>query len=205
MAGSTIIYLSIFGDKQKFSIPLPVESETIMPLEIAQLGQPVLWQVAQEVHVEEIGSAPFQELLEEMRETLSEQKGAGLAAPQVFASVRLFLAAIVPPEDADGPPGVETFINPTLTPLSDESDQAWEGCLSFPELLVYVRRYKAVRIEYLNAQGEPRVLDLEDFPARVVQHEFDHIEGVLTIARAQSPRHIIKASEIEDVLEEEMD
>ena len=176
-----------------------------MALEIAQLGQPILWQVAQEVHVEEIGSAPFQELLEEMRETLSEQKGAGLAAPQVFASVRLFLAAIVPPEEADGPPGVETFINPALTPLSDETDQAWEGCLSFPELLVYVRRYKAVRIEYLNAQGEPRVLDLEDFPARVVQHEFDHIDGILTIARAQSPRHIIKASEIEDVLEEEMD
>jgi peptide deformylase len=171
-----------------------------MLLEIAQLGQPVLWQVAAEVPLERIARQPLQELLSDMRETLKVQKGAGLAAPQVFASVRVFLAAIVPPAVEGEPPGIEAFINPKITPLTDETGRAWEGCLSFPELLVLVSRPKAVRIEYVNASGEQRALDLQGFPARVVQHEFDHIEGILTLDRAASPRDIIKASEIDDVL-----
>ena|ERR1700686_4750724 len=172
-----------------------------MQMEIAQLGQPVLRAIAVEVPPDRIARQPFQELVGDMMETLREQKGAGLAAPQVFAGVRLFLAAILPPEKEDGPRGIEVFINPKLTPLTDEMGNAWEGCLSFPELLVLVPRYRAVRIEYLNAQGEPRGLDLEGFPARVVQHEFDHIEGILTLDRAASTADIIKASEIDDVLE----
>ena len=173
-----------------------------MPLEIAQLGQPVLWEVAQEVPLEQIATPPFQDFLREMMETLEEQKGAGLAAPQVFASLRVFLAAIVPPHGEDDPPGVEVFINPKLTALDEETKSAWEGCLSFPELLVLVPRFRAVRVEYLDATGTPKTLDLQGFPARVVQHEFDHLEGILTIDRAASPRHIVKSSEIEDVIEE---
>jgi peptide deformylase len=172
-----------------------------MQMEIAQLGQPVLREVAVDVPPERIGRQPFQELVGDMLETLREHKGAGLAAPQVFAGVRLFLAAILPPEKEDGPRGVEVFINPKLTPLTDETSSAWEGCLSFPELLVLVPRFRSVHIEYLNANGEPRSLELEGFAARVVQHEFDHIEGILTIDRADSTRDIIKASEIDDVLE----
>jgi peptide deformylase len=170
-----------------------------MLLKIAQLGQPVLWQPAAEVSVQEIQSAPFQQFLEDMLETLREQKGVGLAAPQVSISQRVFLAAIVPPEDEEGPFEVEAFINPKITPLSNETTRAWEGCLSFPELLVKVARASAVRIDYLNAMGEPDALELFDFPARVVQHEMDHLDGILTLDRIESTHDIIKASEIDTV------
>jgi len=170
---------------------------THMPLEIAQLGQPVLRQIAAEVPREQIAEPRFQLFLQSMLETLLHFRGAGLAAPQVSVSERVFLGAVFPPEEEDGPPGIEAFINPVITPLSDAKSRAWEGCLSFPELLVLVPRYRAVRIEYLNLEGQPDALELEDFAARVVQHEMDHLDGILTLDRAQSTLHIVKASEIE--------
>ena len=172
-----------------------------MLLEIAQLGQPVLRHKAVEVPIDQIASPPFQEFLRQMLETLEHEKGAGLAGPQVFASLRVFLGAIFPAQEEDGPLGVEVFINPTITPLTAEQSRSWEGCLSFPELVVLVPRPRAVRIAYFNALGERTTRDLEGFPARVVQHEFDHLEGILTIDRAESTLHIIKASELEDVIE----
>src|SRR5262245_47157226 len=174
-----------------------------MPLTIAQLGQPILWRKTVEVPVAEITSPPFQEFLQQMRETLTTAKGAGLAAPQVFDSRRVFLAAMLPSPDPDGDPEVETFINPRLIGISKEHDEKWEGCLSFPELLVLVSRPLAVRVAYVNERGEPCVMDLDDFPARVVQHEYDHLEGILTLDRAKSSRHIIKASEIDAFLGKE--
>src|SRR5262245_17438092 len=170
---------------------------TKMPLEIAQLGQPVLRQIAAEVPMEQIANPRFQAFLQAMLETLLDAKGAGLAAPQVSVSQRVFLGAILPPEGEDDPPGIEAFINPKITPLSDEKVRGWEGCLSFPELLVYVPRFRAVRIDYVNLDGEHESLELEDFAARVVQHELDHLDGVLILDRAESTRHIVKASEIE--------
>lgn len=176
-----------------------------MPLDVAQLGQPVLRQITAAVPIEQIASPQFQQLLGAMFETLAAAKGVGLAAPQVFVGLRVFLAAVLPPEKAvddegeEVPPDVEAFINPKITPLTDEKTYAWEGCLSFAELLVLVPRFRAVRIEYVNADGDPAALELEGFPARVVQHEFDHLEGVLTIDRAESTLHIVKASEIDAV------
>lgn len=173
-----------------------------MVLEIAQLGQPVLWQAAEPVPPAEITTPDFQRFLDEMRETLREQKGAGLAAPQVFASRRVFLAIVEPPQTEDQPGDAEVFINPKITGVSQETAQSWEGCLSFPELLVKVERHRAVRVEYLDAAGESRTLDLADFPARVIQHEYDHLEGILTIDRIKSTHDIIKRSELEAVKEE---
>jgi peptide deformylase len=174
-------------------------------LEIAQLGQPVLREVAAEVEIEQMAHPELQAFLAEMLETLQEQKGAGLAAPQVFAGLRVFLAAIELPTKEDELPEYEVFINPILTPLSTEMKSAWEGCLSFPELLVLVPRFVEVRVEYHNAQGERHVRDLKDFAARVVQHEYDHLEGILTLDRAATTRDIIKASEIDTVLGEDDD
>ncbi|MBM4070499.1 MAG: peptide deformylase [Planctomycetes bacterium] len=170
-----------------------------MNLKIAQLGQPVLWKVAEAVPAQDIATPEFQRFLADMHETLRAAQGAGLAAPQVFASRRVFLAAVLPASHEDAPPEVEVFINPRITGESRETAESWEGCLSFPELLVKVKRPVAVRIEYANAAGEERVMDLAGFPARVVQHEHDHLEGVLTLDRAQSSRHIIKRSEIDAV------
>jgi peptide deformylase len=174
-----------------------------MTLKIAQLGQPVLRQKALDVSLDEIYSPAFQQLVRDMRATLADAKGAGLAGPQVFAAKRVFLAAVLPPLEPEGPMQVETFINPRFTGASKETAFSWEGCLSFAELLVFVERYQAVRIEFFNERGEAKSLDLGGFAARVVQHEFDHLEGILTIDRAQSTRHIVKASEIDDVLEDE--
>lgn len=168
-----------------------------MTLPISQLGQPVLRQVASEFDLDRIAEPAFQEFLNAMYETLRSHRGAGLAAPQVAVSLRIFLGAIFPPEAEEDGPGVEVFINPRLTPLSDETVSAWEGCLSFPELLVLVPRYKAVRVDYYDAAGDSVALELEGFPARVVQHEFDHLDGILTIDRARSTLHIVKASEID--------
>jgi peptide deformylase len=169
-------------------------------LKIAQLGQPILRQVAADVPPAEILNSDFQAFLDEMDATLQEAQGAGLAAPQVFAGRRIFLAAVLPPFAEDLPPEIEVFINPRLVPTTTTEADAWEGCLSFPELLVKVPRFLQVRIEYLDRQGQANVLDLEGFPARVVQHEHDHLEGILTLDRARSTHDIIKASEAEEVL-----
>ena len=166
-------------------------------LKIAQLGQPVLRREAAEVPAERIGSPEFQRFLSAMFDTLRHEKGAGLAAPQVFVSLRVFIAAIEFPEGEDAPPVFETFINPEIEPIGAEIESAWEGCLSFAELLVLVPRHRAVSVRYLNAQGEPSTLGLAGLPARGVQHEFDHIEGIVTIDRAESSLDIVKASEID--------
>ena len=173
-----------------------------MLLRIAQLGQPVLREVAQEIPPDEIGTPAFQQLLADMRETLEAAGGVGLAGPQVFASRRVFLAKILPPPQKGDQPGIEVFVNPRLSALTDQVESAWEGCLSFSELLVLVPRLRAVRVDYIDAAGHPKALALEGFAARVVQHEFDHIEGILTIDRAESTHDIIKASEIDAVLGE---
>ncbi len=170
-----------------------------MILKIAQLGQPVLREVAQEIPVEEILTDEFQGFIDDMLETLDEQGGVGLAAPQVFASRRMFLAEIAPPEEDDDEALLEVFVNPVIVPLTEETEEMWEGCLSFPELQVLVPRCKRVRIDYHGADAQPHSLELADFAARVVQHEFDHLQGILTIDRAESTRNIVKTSEIETV------
>jgi len=172
-----------------------------MALKIAQLGQPILRQVAAAVSKDEIASAEFQQLVEQMLETLNQEHGAGLAGPQVFAGKRVFLAVIEPPRDKESPLKYEVFVNPRLVGASAETASAWEGCLSFPELLVRVPRYRGVRVEYLNRHGEPHARELYEFPARVVQHELDHLDGILTLDRAESTKDIIKASEIDAVEE----
>jgi peptide deformylase len=170
-----------------------------MSLEIAQLGQPVLREVAGAISLADLANPELQTFIEDMRATLVEQKGVGLAAPQVFASIRLFLAAFELPAEKDEPLQFEVVVNPVLTPIGSEMKSAWEGCLSFPELLVLVPRHRSVRLDYVNASGEPQSRELHDFAARVAQHEFDHLNGVLTLDRAASTRDIIKASEIDDV------
>ena len=171
-----------------------------MVLRIAQLGQPVLRQRAVEVSPEEIRTPEFQRLIDDMQETVRQAAGAGLAGPQVFAGKRVFLALVRPaPEGEEREP--EVFINPRVTGVSREQEAAWEGCLSFMELLVLVTRPRAVRVEYLDRHGQAQTLELQDFPARVVLHEYDHLEGILTIDRAASSLDIVKASEIDTVQE----
>jgi peptide deformylase len=172
-----------------------------MALAIAQLGQPVLREVARPVSPEMILDPQFQTFLDDMLETMKSSKGVGLAAPQVFASRRVFIASILPGDRRSEKTIPEVFINPELHELSSEMEPGWEGCLSFLELSVLVPRHRTLRINYLNREGQPQSLHLTGFPARVVQHEYDHLDGILTIDRAATPKNIIKSSEIDDAIE----
>jgi peptide deformylase len=169
-----------------------------MALKIAQLGQPALWQKALDVPAEAIPTPEFRLVVREMLDTLAEANGVGLAGPQVYVGYRVFLAMVrLPEEEQEGE--VEVFINPRIVWTLEEQAADWEGCLSFPELMVLVRRPRRVRVEYLDLQGQPQSLELDDLPARIVQHEYDHLDGILTLDRADSTHDIVKASELEAV------
>jgi peptide deformylase len=140
-----------------------------------------------------------QQLIDAIFATLGESGGVGLAAPQVFVPRRVFLAC-VGDEPREKP--AEAFINPEIVARSDAVEAAWEGCLSFPELQVLVERHASIVVEFLDCEAKPRRMELNGFAARVVQHEFDHLEGVLTIDRAKSTRDIVKASELPVVMQE---
>jgi peptide deformylase len=172
--------------------------KTIDRAVVAQLGQPVLREVAKEISEAEINSPEFQQFVDRMHQVLVDAGGVGLAAPQVFRSQRVFLAAFPSDKDPDELE-VETLINPKLSNLSPEMECRWEGCLSFIELMVLVPRHVSLTVDYLDRDGKPRRLELKGFPARVVQHENDHLDGLLTIDRAPSPTQIIKASEFDDL------
>jgi len=165
---------------------------------VAQLGQPVLRVPAVEVKPEEIRTPEFQAFIDRMHQVLASSAGVGLAAPQVFRSQRVFLAALPDPTDPEELT-IETLINPKLSNLSTEMEDRWEGCLSFIELMVLVPRHVSLTVEYLDGEGKPKQARLSGFPARVVQHENDHLDGVLTIDRASTSKHIIKTSEYDDL------
>jgi peptide deformylase len=149
-------------------------------LKVARMGHPVLRTRARELDPTEVRTAVFQKLIDDMIETMAEYEGIGLAAPQVHESVRLFVAGI----DGKGEDlKVLPFINPVITPVGDEMVEDWEGCLSIPDIRGKVPRAREVIVKALDRRGKPFELPLKNFPARVVQHETDHVDGVLFFDR----------------------
>jgi peptide deformylase len=149
-------------------------------LKVARMGHPVLRTRARELDPTEIRTAVFQKLIDDMIETMAEYEGIGLAAPQVHEGVRLFVAGI----DGKGDDlKVVPFINPVITPIGEEQVEDWEGCLSIPEIRGKVPRAREVVIKALDRRGKPFELALKIYPARVVQHETDHLDGVLFFDR----------------------
>jgi len=143
-------------------------------LKVARMGHPVLRKPASPIPPEEIGSPQVQQLIEDMLDTCEEYEGIGLAAPQVHFSVQLVILEV----DDSGP---TVWINPVLTPLTDELVYTFEGCLSVPGLRGLVGRPASVRVEALSATGEPIELELHGFPAVVAQHECDHLSGEIYV------------------------
>lgn len=148
---------------------------------IARMGHPVLLQKAEPVadpHDPEI-----RRLIADMIETMHDAHGAGLAAPQVYVPLRLFVFHVPPTRagggDGDDPRGDSAVINPVVVPMGDELASAWEGCLSIPGMQGLVSR--PARIRYRGLDGDGIAFDREagGFHALVVQHEFDHLDGVL--------------------------
>jgi peptide deformylase len=152
-------------------------------LKVARMGHPVLRKTARALDPTEIRTAPFQKLIDDMMETMAEYEGIGLAAPQVHEEVRLFVAGI---EGTGENTKVVPFINPVVMPVSDEIVEDWEGCLSIPDVRGRVPRAREVLIRSLDRRGKPFELQLKAMPARVVQHETDHLDGVLFFDRMRS-------------------
>ncbi len=144
------------------------------------MGHPVLRGRARALDPSEVRAAVMQKFIDDMVDTMLEYEGIGLAAPQVHEGVRLFVAGI---EDASGALRVTPFVNPVVTPLTEVRVEDWEGCLSIPDIRGKVPRYTHVRIDALDRKGKPFQMELRDFQARVVQHETDHLDGVLFFDR----------------------
>jgi peptide deformylase len=155
-------------------------------LKVARMGHPVLRKVARKVEAAELKSPAFQALVDDMIETMREYEGIGLAAPQVHQSVRLAIIGIDDDRDEDRSLRVLPVVNPEITPVGKGTAEDWEGCLSLPRLRGRVTRPDRVQIRALDRRGNRIELDLEGYPARVAQHEIDHLDGVLFIDRMKS-------------------
>lgn len=160
-------------------------------LKVARLGHPVLRAKAQPVPTAEIGSARIQQLIDDMFETMAEYAGIGLAAPQVHESLRLLVAGVhradvVTPMTDDTDMPFITLINPDVVPVGDGSESGWEGCLSIPDIRGKVDRPGVVRVRALDRKGRRIELTAHGLPARVIQHEVDHLDGVLFFDRMKS-------------------
>jgi peptide deformylase len=147
------------------------------------MGDPRLWVKARPV--EAFDTPELCRLVGDMKETMLDREGVGLAAPQIGESLRVvvfgFDEGALRPE-AEGIP-YTVLINPVLTPLSDETEEDWEGCLSIPGLCGKAPRYKKLRYAGFGLSGAPLDRIVEGFHARVVQHECDHLDGILYPAR----------------------
>lgn len=156
---------------------------------LVRLGNPVLRQRAREIEASEISTPEFQALIDDMIETMHQNNGAGLAAPQIGVSLRLAVAEVEKnaryPEM--GPIPLSVWINPVITVLSDDVRVAmYEGCLSVPGLRGRVERPAHIRLDSLNRKGEREVAVIRGAEAAVIQHELDHLDGVLFVDRADS-------------------
>jgi peptide deformylase len=141
--------------------------------------------------VEAFATPALAELLADMRETMAAQNGAGLAAPQIGVGLRVVIFGFHSNDrypDAEPVPYTE-LINPRITPISDEQEEGWEGCLSVPGLRGVVPRFTQVRYEGFDPQGRPIAREASGFHARVVQHECDHLDGILYPMRMRDMRN----------------
>jgi peptide deformylase len=157
-------------------------------LKVARLGHPVLRAKALPVPKGEITSARIQRLIDDMFETMVEYAGIGLAAPQVHESLRVFVAGVrkadvTTPMNDDSDMPLITIINPEVVPVGESISSGWEGCLSIPDIRGQVPRPDSVRVRAFDRTGRRIELVAEGLPARVVQHERDHLDGVLFFDR----------------------
>jgi peptide deformylase len=150
-------------------------------LKVARMGHPVLRQRARAVDKIEIRRPEFQKLIDDMIETMEEYSGVGLAGPQVHEGLRVFVAVLDPEGRGEG--DATAIINPEITPIGSEVVEGWEGCLSIPEIRGRVPRASHIRVTALNRDGKRVEIEAHDFPARVIQHETDHLDGVLFLDR----------------------
>ena len=148
------------------------------------MGHPVLRERARPLDKSDIKSTVVQKLIDDMIDTMHEYHGVGLAGPQVHEGLRIFVALL--DEDPDGKSETAVIINPEITPNAGALEEGWEGCLSIPDIRGMVPRYTDITVKALDRHGYNIELALKNFPARVAQHETDHLDGVLFFDRMKS-------------------
>lgn len=151
-------------------------------LKVSRMGHPVLRQKARPVEKSEIRDPRFQKFLDDMIATMHEYNGVGLAGPQVHEGLRVFVAMLDGGDDAEA----SVILNPVITPLDTRVVEGWEGCLSIPDIRGRVPRAHKIVVKALDREGRGIEIEAEDFPARVIQHETDHLDGVLFFDRMSS-------------------
>jgi peptide deformylase len=165
-------------------------------LKIARMGHPVLRAKTRALHPSEIRTPRIQQLIDDMFETMKEYQGVGLAAPQVHTSLRVFVAGFPPrrdeeedeeerEDDGEDVP-LMALINPEIEPVTRETIEDWEGCLSIPEIRGRVPRARQIAVRAYDRTGKKVEIQASGFTARVIQHETDHLDGVLFLDRMKT-------------------
>ena len=158
-------------------------------LKVARMGHPVLRAKAKPIPPAEIATPRIQQLIDDMLETMREYSGIGLAAPQIHEGLRLFVAGIRTPDAAPTELGGDedmpliVVINPKVTLVGEAVQRGWEGCLSIPDVRGLVPRSVEIKVEGYDRRGKKMSLTAHGLPARVIQHETDHLDGVLILDR----------------------
>jgi peptide deformylase len=157
-------------------------------LKVARMGHPALRAKARSLEKADLKSAAVQKLIDDMIDTMVEYHGVGLAAPQVHEGLRIFVASLDVDDDEkrDSDPEPIALINPEITVVGSDVVEDWEGCLSIPDVRGRVPRAREIRLRALDRNGGRLELRAHDFPARVMQHETDHLDGVLFFDRMRS-------------------
>jgi peptide deformylase len=157
-------------------------------LKVARMGHPVLREATKALTPADLREPLMQKLIDDMIDTMHEYHGVGLAAPQVHEDLRLFVALL------DDDPGPESeaiaVINPEIIAVTQEQEEGWEGCLSIPDIRGMVPRFTDITVRALDRVGKKMELTLKKFPARVAQHETDHLDGILFFDRMTSMKSL---------------
>ena len=171
-------------------------------LPIVRLGHPALRTPAEPLSPGRIGEPAIDRLIADMVETMRAEEGVGLAAPQVGFGIQLFVYEALDADDPEGGIPLHVVLNPMVEPLAGELVYDWEGCLSIPDLRGLVPRHPAVRVRGVDAQGKALDYQAEGFEARIVQHEFDHLNGVVYLDRMRDLQSLAFYAEWEKYLGE---
>jgi len=155
-------------------------------LKVARMGHPVLRAKARPIERAEIKTPVIQKLIDDMVQTMVEYHGVGLAAPQIHESLRVFVAVLDVGDENEPPPPPIAIINPEITPVGPEVVEDWEGCLSIPDIRGRVPRAKDIRVRAYDRNGERIEIKASNFSARVIQHETDHLDGILFFDRMKA-------------------
>ena len=167
-------------------------------LKVARIGHPVVRARAKPVPQPEILSRDIQRLIDDMVETMHEYDGVGLAAPQIHVGLRLAVIEVTASDErSEDVVPLTVLVNPVVKPLGSDRVTGWEGCLSIPDLRGRVPRAARVRLEARDRKGKPYSLEADDFFARVIQHECDHLDGNVYLDRMQDMKSLTFIKEFE--------